>query len=116
MPKETIPSREGENKAVATVSWGRDGGDVQIATLMPDAHEAIAGWTEATRESYAAVAAHHDAGGRADASDAPQFVWTKPGTGWHEFGGFHADLDRWQINALIRTLRRARDAAFGRDE
>jgi len=28
----------------------------------------------------------------------------------------HVELDRDQINRLIRTLREARDAAFGRDE
>ncbi len=31
-------------------------------------------------------------------------------------GGYHIDLDRQGINALIRTLRRARDQAYGRDE
>jgi hypothetical protein len=30
--------------------------------------------------------------------------------------GFFVDLDRHGINSLIRILRRARDAAFGRDE
>jgi hypothetical protein len=30
--------------------------------------------------------------------------------------GQFVDLDRHQINELIRTLRRARDQAFGRDE
>ena len=30
--------------------------------------------------------------------------------------GFYVDLDRRGINDLIRTLRRARDSAFGRDE
>lgn len=32
------------------------------------------------------------------------------------FHGVWADLDRRQINDLIKLLRRARDAAFGRDE
>ncbi len=30
--------------------------------------------------------------------------------------GLWMDLDRGQINMLIRSLRKARDAAFGRDE
>lgn len=30
--------------------------------------------------------------------------------------GWFADLDRGQINYMIRLLRRARDQAFGRDE
>lgn len=36
--------------------------------------------------------------------------------GVHYTDGFHVDLDRAGINALIRYLRRARDQAFGRDE
>ena len=31
-------------------------------------------------------------------------------------GGLCSSLDRQTCNALIRVLRRARDAAFGRDE
>jgi hypothetical protein len=41
----------------------------------------------------------------------------QPGDGetlWDE--GQHVDLNREQINELIRVLRRARDQAFGRDE
>lgn len=34
----------------------------------------------------------------------------------HVTDGYHVDIDRTQINALIRNLRRARDQAFGRDE
>ena len=34
----------------------------------------------------------------------------------HAWDGQWIDLDRHQINELIRHLRRARDAAFGRDE
>lgn len=33
-----------------------------------------------------------------------------------DFDGWHVTLDRAGINRLIRVLRRARDAAFGRDE
>lgn len=32
------------------------------------------------------------------------------------FYGVWSDLDRYGCNRLIRTLRKARDAAFGRDE
>lgn len=36
--------------------------------------------------------------------------------GWESTGDWTiVDLDRGQINALIRTLRKARDAAFGSD-
>ncbi|MDR7492163.1 MAG: hypothetical protein QN122_12025 [Armatimonadota bacterium] len=30
--------------------------------------------------------------------------------------GIYVELDRGQVNALIRLLRRARNAAYGRDE
>lgn len=33
-----------------------------------------------------------------------------------ERGGFSVNLDRAGVNRLIRSLRTARDAAFGRDE
>lgn len=36
--------------------------------------------------------------------------------GIHYTDGFYVDLNRREINALIRNLRRARDQAFGRDE
>lgn len=34
----------------------------------------------------------------------------------HVTDGYHVDLDRTQINRLIKNLRRARDSAFGKDE
>lgn len=34
----------------------------------------------------------------------------------HAWDGQWVALERWQINDLIRVLRKARDAAFGRDE
>lgn len=33
-----------------------------------------------------------------------------------EATGMYVDLNRAQLNAVIRNLRRARDAAYGRDE
>ncbi len=39
-----------------------------------------------------------------------------PGDPEYPFHGWHVTLDRHGINRLIRTLRRARDAAFGKDE
>lgn len=34
----------------------------------------------------------------------------------HVTDGYHVDIERDQVNDLIRHLRRARDQAFGRDE
>ncbi len=39
-----------------------------------------------------------------------------PGDTPQKFDGWHVTLDREGINRLIRSLRRARDAAYGRDE
>ncbi len=39
-----------------------------------------------------------------------------PGDPVQPFDGWRVTLDRAAINRAIRTLRRARDAAFGRDE
>lgn len=39
-----------------------------------------------------------------------------PGDPPQKFEGWHVTLDREGINRLIRSLRRARDAAYGRDE
>jgi hypothetical protein len=42
--------------------------------------------------------------------DGVQLRPTPEGNGWY------VQLGRYEINKLIRTLRRARDAAYGRDE
>ncbi len=47
-------------------------------------------------------------------------IGTGVGEEWVPFGAAYnstwADLDRQQCNRLIRTLRKARDAAYGQDE
>jgi hypothetical protein len=68
------------------VGWSREG-FVQIATVAPKG--AIAPWDDEQQRHV--IADVHDPG------------W------W-------IDLDRHGINNLIRLLRKARDAAFGKDE
>jgi hypothetical protein len=84
MPKEYVDStmpHMTENGVIeddpfrVKVSWNKETGDVQIATINPG-------------NEYA----------------------------YDEIGGYYVDLDRTQINRLIKVLRRARDQAFGRDE
>jgi len=97
MPKERIRSVTAFAFDV-TVSWNRDG-KVQVATVAADADERLRAWTESAPEGAPI--------------DQPE---TQPGTSFRFFDGWHVDLDRPQINELIRVLRRARDQAFGRDE
>lgn len=114
MPSEKIYLNGKDSTApVPLVSWGRERGYVQIATVAGNAHEVLTGWTEATPEWIAAFEQHRSS----DLIPAGITEFTKPGTSFHTFDGFYASLDqRWQINALIKLLRNARDGAFGKDE
>lgn len=100
MPKELIYGErapygeEDPGRSVVDVRWDRESGYFQIATACID---------RSTHETY--IPAHIRA-------EMPEGEWAFA-TAWD---GFYVDLDRAGINKLIRTLRRARDAAFGRDE
>jgi hypothetical protein len=72
--------------------YGTDGGPVQ--------HVAV-GWT-------------HGGGVQVGVVNGPEVSLTINGESANP--GLWMDLDRGQINRLIRSLRRARDAAYGRDE
>ena len=91
MPKETIVTeltKPSDGEAVAVeVAWGRHQ-DVQLTTKLVDSD---------TRESKSLC------------------VTDEHGE-WDFEGGWYATLTRYEINELIRYLRRARDQAFGRDE
>ena len=95
MPRERITSTTVPEFDV-TVAWNRDG-TVQVASIAADADERLRNWTESAPAG----------------STEPE---TKPGTSFRLFNGWHVDLDRSQVNDLIRVLRKARDQAFGRDE
>lgn len=101
MPKELIYGSdppytdESSARSVVGVHWGRDGNDyLQLSTgLFNDDLKYVDGLGDThTAEGEQAVRRQ---------------VWSE---------GFYVTLNRSNVNALIRHLRRARDQAFGRDE
>ena len=109
MPAETV---YGTNTPIdVRVSWGRDCGSVQVATLHKDGGRVIVdvvnGWLEAAGRP------------RIDFDELTKAVRDAQTTvgGEIAFDGMHASLDdRRSVNDLIRNLKHARDGAFGRDE
>ena len=87
MPKEIV---RGDGYDVE-VRWGADG-SVQVASVMQP---------PLTAESPASLGTLVETW-----STEERFAAT----------GLYSTLDRRQVNDLIRILRRARDAAYGRDE
>lgn len=110
MPKETVygvdvpfgtPESPGPGRSVVEVRWAheREGGDhVQLVSKCIDALDG----GRLVKDDPAQVS------GPVTITEAPSPI--------HYTDGFHVQLDRRGINALIRHLRRARDQAFGRDE
>jgi hypothetical protein len=105
MPSEKVKDETGS--MFVKVSWSASPtGHVQLVTAANDADQRLLGivndWLQA--------------------SGQPQIKWEtvqNAAEHWLPNGGFqgwHATLDRWSINQIIRNLRRARDAAFGKDE
>lgn len=96
MPKERINCSTSDNSH-AVVGWRPDPGDgsghAQLATLH-------------TAEPVVTISGAVPA--NATTSAMSHTAQTEP-TGWY------VDLNREQINRLIRVLRRARDAAYGPD-
>lgn len=90
MPRETIRER-GSSRAVV-VGWQKDT-DVQVGTVDDNASAGLDVWYPGQ-------------------SRPAEGVSTSAGVS----SGFFATLDRQGVNDLIRILRKARDAAFGRDE
>jgi hypothetical protein len=95
MPKQVIRDAAGTFDVV--VRWSHDS-HVQVATAMRPSP----GGSEGPKNLKELIASWPD---EAPSPDDPNGAT-----------GLHSTLDRRQINELIRTLRRARDAAFGRDE
>lgn len=104
---ETIPSKV--MSVGIDVWWGRDSGHIMVGSSYGDSDDgsrAILAWVnswlfglekpliELTDEEFDDIPALEVGG----------------------FMGFVSTLDRDGVNHLIRTLRKARDAAFGKDE
>lgn len=106
MPSEKI---YGTGDIDTRVAWG-SGKTVQVATLVRETTEfdpteriikIVNEWLEAAGEPKIDLAKLRE----------------KITEGRPYFDGYHASLTSWtEVNALIRVLKRARDAAFGRPE
>jgi hypothetical protein len=95
MPKEsTYCVADPERQYRVDIGWSRDRDHVEIGTL-----------------TNTAVGIHNLAQHVPD-SETPGSRYEGP-IAWN---GLHCQLDRRAINDLIRSLRKARDQAFGRDE
>jgi hypothetical protein len=88
VPKELIYDYVTTNAFQVKVSWDRDAGHVQVASIADNSEQRVRDILDSHE---------HDPNGDL-------------------FGGWHVTLDRDGINQLIRVLRRARNAAFGADE
>lgn len=100
MPRDTIHTRDTID---TVVTWGRDTGEVQIATLASDGTERtlkiVNEWLTAAGMQTINVASLNE-------------LMPHPPA----FDGWYSSLTaRTQVNDLIRSLRRARDQAFGAD-
>lgn len=91
MPKETFS--QGPDANTIELRWGAPGtsGEVQLCTYNPRRRV-----TET-------------------ASLLPDMKIGEATREEHPFTGWSVSLERQEINALIRTLRRARNAAYGED-
>lgn len=91
MPNETIRSRHEFDDGAGpflNIGWGREAGYVQLGTTVPEGEGKL-------------MVRGPDGWIDGDAVGA---------------SGWFVQLDRDGINRAIRTMRRARDQAFGRDE
>jgi hypothetical protein len=136
MPKEVIYSsllpydEETPAVGIAELGWSRESEYVQIATRCVHRadhsvwHRDEQEWRRAVDLSMQFVQANQEP--NASTLDAVfsaeeqrflfDFLLEQFGAGLTVADGFFVQLDRRGINDLIRHLRRARDAAFGRDE
>lgn len=128
MPRERIQDTNNPTFEII-VGWGKDTGYVQVATevsdwlgrmetfynpagTVPDRSTPLVftntGFSYTTTTAVTAAAT----------STPPITTITFPPAGMKPAPtlGWYVNLDRHQINDLIRILRRARDQAFGRDE
>lgn len=136
MPREIVEStdvRHGEEAPFGVqVGWSRDGEYVQVASVT---HRQRSIWwqllapaddsdTENQRLTALGQLVHtaireapQDAGmpGPYDA-DIGRTLLNLLDTTYGPMDGLYVSLDRTRINRLIKLLRKARDAAYGRDE
>lgn len=113
MPKEVIYGlslpygEDSPGRSVIEVSWSRHG-SVQVATKC--VHAADESDYHPPLEPIEVVPSFP----AIEVAGEPVYTELQMAEGIRS--GFYLDLDRAGINAVIRSLRRARDQAFGRDE
>lgn len=125
MPRESVASAVDE--FVVQVGWGPAG--VQVATEMPNGKsmfwqlfgESTDQLGQAARDAVAAaetIGPDSDGKGRPALSDEEvgQAILDALDVIAPTYRGLWATIDRADCNRLIRLLRKARDASFGRDE
>lgn len=129
MPKEIVEAAHQDGPFAVRVGWSGEGGHVQIATVT---HQERSMWWQTLgynediqaefgakiREIVAAGSAIDDGQkGRPEVTDRELahniLNWMDV---WRNSDGLYVGLDRTGCNRVIRLLRKARDAAFGRDE
>ncbi len=96
MPKETVFGEQ-------LVAYGDDG-----KLIDPNPKVPVVEVLWAREQGYVQVVSR--------AEDPHGGRWAGESSETHFTDGMYVNLDRGQINKLIRNLRRARDQAFGRDE
>ncbi len=87
------------------VGWSKDGGYLQVGIETQDGNSIAKHLYDTMPEPGTAQ------GGWGEGKDE-----THVNQGLAGFTGLWGSLDRAGVNRLIRTLRKARDEAFGRDE
>jgi hypothetical protein len=120
MPRETIPNDNPTDRFHMKVGWQSQGG-VQVGVELSGDHGLV--WTlfgenpevrARLAMSLRALIAEGTSNLTNDALAERVLVAVSQST--DDFRGLWSHLDRHGCNVAIRTLRRARDAAFGRDE
>lgn len=102
----------GEAVSIIEVTWGRHGTPVQVATKCvrrddgTDYHPPL--------EPFEGIV-HSGSGEPVTGGDDIVMGELLEAEGLRS-SGFYADFDRHALNQLIRVLRRARDAEYGKDE
>lgn len=116
MPAVKIKSSTHEKGAYVRIAWGRDMSDVQVVSAFD--HEEGADSILSIVNEWLTAAGLEKIPGREELNelifkDAPIDQVPK-GIG---FDGFHVFFhERRDVNELIKTLRRGRDDAMGKDE
>lgn len=129
MPREKITDSLSDAFELV-VTWGRDSEYLQIATEASDWTERMgafydpatpsSGWSPTSTITWTATNTINTTSNVTSVGTGGpvQIIWpaSPPGMQPAPKVGWYVNLNRHQVNELIRILRRARDQAFGRDE